>query len=113
MAECLFCKIVSGEVDSDKVAENEHALAFRDMNPGAPTHVLVIPKGHITSAAELDHAHAQVLGGIFTLLAEIARNEGLAQGFRIVTNAGPDAGQSVHHLHFHLLGGRAMGWPPG
>lgn len=113
MTDCLFCKIAAGEMDTDKVAETDDVLVFQDINPGAPTHVLAIPKDHIASAADLDDSHARLLGNIFTLLARVAKDEGLEGGFRIVTNSGSDAGQSVHHLHFHLLGGRSMGWPPG
>lgn len=113
MSDCLFCKIVAGEIDADKVAETDDVLAFRDINPGAPTHVLVIPKQHIASAAELGAEHGELLGSIFATLAGVASDEGLDGGFRIVTNTGPEAGQSVHHLHFHLLGGRSLGWPPG
>lgn len=113
MEDCLFCKIAAGELDADKVTETDTVLAFRDINPAAPTHVLVIPKEHIASAAELGPGQADLLGELFGVLAQIARDEGLDPGFRIVTNTGPEAGQSVHHLHFHLLGGRSLSWPPG
>jgi histidine triad (HIT) family protein len=114
MADCLFCRIVAGEIPAAKVAENEHAFAFRDINPQAPTHVLVIPKRHVVgSAAELGPDHATMLAGLFALAADIARAEKLDRGWRLVTNVGPDAGQTVHHLHLHLLGGRPMQWPPG
>lgn len=113
MADCLFCKIANKELDSEIVAESERVLAFRDINPGAPTHVLVITKEHIASAQELDSSRADVLAEIFETTASIAQKEGLDGGWRVVTNVGPDAGQSVHHLHFHLLGGRGMSWPPG
>ncbi len=96
------------------MAENEHALAFRDISPQAPTHVLVIPKTHVAdSAAELGVAQAAVLGAIFALAAGVARSERLDQGWRLVTNVGGHGGQTVPHLHFHLLGGRPMQWPPG
>jgi histidine triad (HIT) family protein len=112
--DCLFCKIVRKEVPSETVAETERALAFRDINPGAPTHVLVIPKEHIPSAHELKAAaHGELLGELFELMAKIASDSGLSRGHRLVTNIGPEAGQSVDHLHFHLLGGRPMAWPPG
>lgn len=113
MADCLFCKIVSGELESEKMTESDEALAFRDINPGAPTHVLCVPKEHIASASDLTERHGDLLGRMFEMMASIARDEGLDGGFRIVTNVGSDAGQSVQHLHFHLLGGRSMAWPPG
>lgn len=112
--ECPFCQIAQGSLRSDKVAETDRVLAFRDINPQAPTHVLLIPKQHVvSSAAEVDHDHAEMLAELFTLAARVARSEGLASGWRLVTNVGADAGQSVSHLHFHLLGGRPMRWPPG
>ena len=114
MAECLFCKIVEGSVPSKKVAETKHVLAFRDIHPHAPTHVLLVPKPHVTgSAAELRAEHGAILAELFELAAQVAKSERLEGGWRLVTNVGPDAGQSVHHLHFHLLGGRPMKWPPG
>jgi histidine triad (HIT) family protein len=111
--DCLFCKIAARELDSDIVTESERVLAFRDVNPMAPTHVLVIPKEHIESAQALTAGHADLLGEIFATIADLARDEKLDGGHRVVTNIGPDAGQSVDHLHFHLLGGRPMAWPPG
>lgn len=114
MTGCLFCRIAEGGVGAEQVDESEHVLAFRDIRPVAPTHVLLIPKRHVTdSAAELGAADAELLGELFALATKIAEREGLASGWRLVTNVGPDAGQSVHHLHFHLLGGRKLGWPPG
>ena len=113
MTDCLFCKIVTREIDSQVVAETDNALAFRDINPGAPTHVLVIPKEHIASAQELESSHADLLAELFALMSQVAEQEGLTGGHRLVTNVGSDAGQTVHHLHFHVLGGRAMSWPPG
>jgi len=114
MPDCLFCRIARGEIPAQKVAENEQAIAFRDINPQAPTHVLVIPREHIAdSAAELGAAHGTALGAMLALAAEVARREKLEHGWRLVTNVGMHAGQTVPHLHFHLLGGRAMGWPPG
>ncbi|MGH2756132.1 MAG: histidine triad nucleotide-binding protein [Actinomycetota bacterium] len=113
MADCLFCKIAARELGSEIVTETDNVLAFKDINPGAPTHVLVIPKEHITSAQELDSAHAALLAEMFGVMADIAAGAGLDRGHRLVTNVGPDAGQSVHHLHFHVLGGRPMSWPPG
>jgi histidine triad (HIT) family protein len=113
VADCLFCKIASKELDSDIVHESENVVAFRDINPAAPTHILVIPRRHITSASEIGPDDGALLGEMFEILASLARSEGLDRGHRIVTNVGPEAGQSVQHLHFHLLGGRSMSWPPG
>lgn len=113
MADCLFCKIVAKELDADILYESDSVVAFRDINPAAPTHVLVIPTEHLASANELTKAHGDVVAEMFEVMASLASEHGLAGGHRIVTNIGPDAGQAVHHLHFHLLGGRIMSWPPG
>jgi len=114
MSECLFCRIAAGTLPSTKVAESEQALAIRDLHPQAPTHVLLIPKHHVAgSAAELDASHGAILGELFALAARVAVQERLKHGWRLVTNVGPDAGQTVPHLHVHLLGGRQMTWPPG
>ena len=114
MQDCIFCRIARGEIASQRVDETAHVLAFRDIQPQAPTHVLLIPREHIaSSAAELGATHAATMAELFELAARIARREGLEGGWRLVTNVGPDAGQSVPHLHFHLLGGRPMRWPPG
>jgi len=114
MSDCLFCRIARGEIPAQKLAENDHAIAIRDISPQAPTHVLVIPKTHVAdSAAQLGAAQSAMLGAIFELAAEVARAEKLEQGWRLVTNVGRHGGQTVPHLHFHLLGGRAMQWPPG
>ena len=113
MTDCLFCKIARQELDSEVVHESENILVFRDINPAAPLHVLAIPKEHVASVNELNRNHAGVLAEIFVALSTIAGREGTDSGYRIVTNVGPDAGQSVFHLHFHLLGGRPMAWPPG
>ena len=111
---CLFCKIVAGEIPSDQVHEDELVLAFNDINPVAPVHQLIIPKRHIASAADLAESDAELLGRLFSVAAELAREAGLPDsGYRVVTNVGADGGQSVDHLHFHLIGGRAMTWPPG
>jgi histidine triad (HIT) family protein len=111
---CLFCRIAAREVPAEIVRESERLVAFRDVNPQAPTHVLLIPKEHIVSVAELDDGHGDLLVDIVQAATQLARAEGIADsGWRLVTNVGPDAGQSVFHLHFHLLGGREMGWPPG
>ncbi len=106
--ECLFCKIVSGEVPAQKVYEDDSMLAFRDISPMAPTHILVIPKLHLNSAADITTEHAAAIGAIFAKIADIAKAEGLSSGFRVVTNSGKDAGQSVEHLHFHIIGGRSL-----
>lgn len=112
--DCLFCKIVAGEVPSESVYEDDAVLAFRDINPQAPTHILVIPKDHVASAAELEDRHADDLVAIFKAAATIAASEGIAEtGYRLITNIGREAGQTVFHLHFHLIGGRPLGWPPG
>ena len=111
---CLFCRIVAGEIPSTRVAEDDTVIAFRDIAPRSPTHVLVLPREHIPSAADLTDADAATVGKIFAMAAEIARSEGIAEGgYRIVTNVGTWGGQSVDHLHFHLMGGRAFTWPPG
>jgi histidine triad (HIT) family protein len=109
----LFCKIANKEIDSKIVHETDNTVAFEDINPAAPTHVLVIPKRHVASAVELTREDGDLLGEMFDAMNEVARQAGNEGGHRIVTNVGPDAGQSVHHLHFHVLGGRTMGWPPG
>jgi histidine triad (HIT) family protein len=112
--DCLFCKIVAGEIPSTRVHEGEDLIAIRDVAPRAPTHILLLPREHIDSAADLGEAHGPLLGRLFAAAAEIARSEGIAEnGYRIVTNIGRWGGQSVPHLHFHLLGGRAFEWPPG
>ena len=108
MENCLFCKIIRGEIPSTKVYEDEQVLAFRDIAPQAPTHILVIPKAHIASVAELNEDNAQVVAHIFAVIAQIAEKEGLANGYRVVSNCGDDAGQTVHHLHFHILGGQQL-----
>jgi histidine triad (HIT) family protein len=110
---CLFCKIVAGEIPSKKVFEDDLTYAFRDINPQAPTHVLVVPRKHIDSLAESSAADKEMLGYLHLVAARIAKSEGLSKGFRTVINTGPDGGQTVDHLHVHLLGGRGMTWPPG
>ena len=113
MTDCLFCKIAAGEIPSETVFRSDDVVAFRDINPAAPTHILVIPVRHVASAADLTAADGPLLAEIFRTLASLAEEEGLTGGWRVVTNVGGDAGQSVHHLHFHLIGGRTMSWPPG
>lgn len=108
MSECLFCRIVAGEIPSAKVYEDELCYAFRDIAPQAPTHILVVPKEHIASCAEVTEENAAVVGHIFTVIAKIAVQEGLTGGYRVISNVGADAGQTVPHLHFHILGGRRM-----
>jgi histidine triad (HIT) family protein len=111
--DCLFCKIAKGELAADVVLDRDGVIAFRDINPQAPTHVLVIPSEHVDSLEMIASHHATLLASMVSAINEVARNEGVAGGFRVVTNIGPAAGQSVEHLHFHVLGGRAMRWPPG
>jgi histidine triad (HIT) family protein len=112
--ECLFCRIIAGEIPSTIVHQDDLIVAIRDINPQAPTHILLMPRDHIASADDLTAAHGQLLGWTFEVAARLARSEGIAaDGYRIVTNVGRDGGQSVDHLHFHLLGGRRFTWPPG
>lgn len=114
MADCLFCKMVSREIEPDVVYENDHVLAFRDINPQAPTHVLVIPKEHISTVNDLDSEHAHVMGQLFLAAKKVAELEGLSEaGYRSVVNCNRDAGQTVFHIHMHVLGGRSLTWPPG
>ncbi len=111
--DCLFCKIINGDIPSKKAYEDEKVYAFYDIDPKAPTHILIIPKEHIKSAAEITEANSGVVAHIFEVSAKLAKEFGLEDGFRLVTNCGDAAGQSVKHLHFHLLGGRDFTWPPG
>jgi histidine triad (HIT) family protein len=112
--DCLFCRIVRGEIAATKVYEDDLLLAFRDIAPRSPTHILVIPKVHIASAADLTEDDGPLLGGLFAATARIARDEGIAEaGYRLVSNVGRWGGQTVDHLHIHLMGGRAFQWPPG
>ena len=106
--DCLFCKIIAGDIPSTKVYEDELVYAFRDIAPQAPTHILVIPKAHIASVAELTADNSAVVAHIFEVIPQIAKAEGLENGYRVVSNCGPDAGQTVNHLHFHILGGRQL-----
>ena len=108
MENCLFCKIVRGEIPSTKVFEDEKVLAFRDIAPMAPTHILVIPKEHIASVNEVNAENAAIVAHIFTVIPQIAAAEKLEGGYRVVSNCGADAGQTVHHLHFHILGGKQL-----
>ena len=112
--DCLFCKIAAGEIPSTKVYEDDLVFAFRDIEPQAPVHILIIPKEHISSVNDINDTNCGVVGHIFKVAAEIAKKEGIAEdGYRIVTNIGENAGQSVKHMHYHMLGGRSLQWPPG
>lgn len=113
MNDCLFCKIVKGDIPSSKVYEDETVLAFNDIDPKAPAHVLIIPKKHIKSVADTQESDFEIYAHIFSVAKKLAEELGLMGGYRIVANIGKDGGQAVDHLHFHLLGGRALGWPPG
>lgn len=113
MSDCLFCKIVSGEVPSTKIYENEFVYAFADIAPQAPFHAVVIPKKHIGSADEITAENSIEVARVFEAIAEIARRENLTNGYRVVNNCGEDGGQTVHHMHFHLLARRNLAWPPG
>ena len=112
--DCLFCKIVDGEIPADKVLETDTVLAFRDINPQAPTHVLIIPKKHIATINDLGEDDRTLIGDLYLAAKRIAKNEGLADdGYRVVMNCNEGAGQTVFHIHLHLLGGRGLSWPPG
>ena len=111
--DCLFCKIVAGTIPSKQIHQDDKCIAFLDINAQAPTHFLVVPRDHVTSLAHGDSSHTALFGHLLSTAAEIARAKGLAKGYRLVINTGPDGGQTVDHLHLHLLGGRIMNWPPG
>ena len=114
MSDCLFCKIISGEIPSSKVYEDEYVYAFNDISPEAPVHVLIVPKEHIASCNDINESNADVVAKIFLAAKKIAEEKGIAEGgYRIVNNCGENGGQTVKHLHFHLLGGRSLAWPPG
>ncbi len=114
MIDCLFCKIRDGEISGDIVFESDNVLAFNDVNPQAPVHVLIIPKKHISTINDLDDVDAAVMGELFNAAKDIAKQKGVSEeGYRLVTNCNAGAGQSVFHIHMHLLAGRAMSWPPG
>ena len=114
MSDCLFCGIVAGEIDVDLVAEGDEWVAFRDINPQAPTHVLIVPREHIATANDLGPGHEDLIGRLVRAAADLAEREGIAEsGYRLVLNCNRGAGQSVFHVHLHLLGGRSMTWPPG
>ena len=111
--ECIFCKIANNEIPSEKIYEDEKVIAFNDLDPQAPVHVLIIPKEHIKSIDEITDKNSDIVGKIFIIAAKIAKEKSLDNGYRIVNNCGKDGGQTVEHLHFHLLGGRKMNWPAG
>jgi histidine triad (HIT) family protein len=112
-SDCQFCRIATGAARAEIVYQDDELVAFRDQNPVAPTHILLIPRKHIKDLPDADERDAPLLGRLLLKAAEIAKEEGLSGGFRLVTNTGAQAGQSIYHLHLHLLGGRRMSWPPG
>jgi histidine triad (HIT) family protein len=111
--ECIFCKIVAGELSSRKVYDSERVCAFHDMHPQAPVHILIVPREHISGVSDLKTEHAGLVGEMLLAARDIAQQQGIGDGYRLVINNGRKAGQSVFHLHMHLLGGRPMRWPPG
>lgn len=114
MSNCIFCKIVNKEIPSDIIYEDDKIMAFKDVNPQSPAHVLVIPKEHIESSNDIDNENSQLIGHIFVTISKLAKELGISQdGYRIVNNCGEDGGQTVSHIHFHILGGRKFSWPPG
>ena len=111
---CIFCKIIAGEIPSTKVYEDDKILAFKDIEPQAPVHIIIIPKEHIKSANDINEENCALIGKIFNAAAKIAKELGISEnGYRIVNNCGADGGQTVGHIHFHMLGGRSLAWPPG
>lgn len=114
MDNCLFCKIASGEIDSEMVYSDEQLFAIKDINPQAPTHLLIIPKKHIRTIMDIEDSDKELIGSVYILAKKLAKENNLeASGYRVVVNCGSGAGQSVFHIHYHLLGGRPMKWPPG
>ena len=114
MSDCLFCKILDGEIPCDKVYENEHVIAFRDVNPQAPTHVLVIPRKHISTVNDLTEDDKNIVGEMMLAAQQVAKQDGIEDvGYRLIMNCNEGAGQTVFHIHLHVLGGRALNWPPG
>jgi len=111
--DCIFCKIIEGTIPSKAVYQDEHTFAFTDINPKAPVHLLIVPREHIASLSDASNDKKELLGHLLRVAAEIARERGLGNGYRVVVNTGEDGGQTVDHLHLHLLGGRSMTWPPG
>lgn len=110
---CLFCRIAAGEIPAERVWDDDLCVAFRDLHPQAPVHLLVIPREHVASHAHAMSEHTPLLGHMMSVVGDLARSQGLARGYRLIVNTGHDGGQTVNHLHIHLLGGREMGWPPG
>jgi histidine triad (HIT) family protein len=113
MSDCMFCKIAAGEIPSRRIHEDDEAVAFHDINPQAPVHVLIVPRRHIGSLNEASEADRSLLGGLLLTARKLARELGVGSGYRVVNNCGATAGQSVFHVHLHLLGGRTLEWPPG
>lgn len=114
MTDCVFCKIIAGEIPGEIVHQDDDVVAFRDLNPQAPTHVLVVPRRHIATINDLQEGDAELVGRLYLAAAAVARQEGIdRRGYRTVMNCNAEAGQSVYHIHLHVLGGRVMGWPPG
>ena len=114
MSDCIFCKIAAGDIPADKVLEQDGLVAFRDLNPQAPTHLLIIPKEHIRTMNDLESDHSELVGKLFMAARDLAEQEGISEeGYRVVMNCNRAGGQAVYHIHLHLLGGRQMGWPPG
>jgi histidine triad (HIT) family protein len=113
MSACVFCRIVRGEAPARIVYQDEDVTAFQDLRPRAPTHILIVPNRHITGVAAAEPEDSELLGKLFVIARQLAEQEGIVNGYRLVANNGPRAGQSVFHLHVHLLGGRPLGWPPG
>jgi histidine triad (HIT) family protein len=113
MNDCLFCKIIRGEIPAESLYQDEVVVAFRDINPQAPVHVLIVPKQHVADLMEPDAAQGALLSGVYRAVQKLAVQLGLESGFRVVANCGKDGGQTVYHIHFHLLGRRTMAWPPG
>lgn len=113
MENCIFCKIAKGEIPSNKVYEDEMVLVFKDLNPQAPTHLLAIPKRHISHIDELEESDKELIGHIYYVISELSKELNLKKGFRVVANCREDGGQTVDHIHFHILAGRSLNWPPG
>lgn len=114
MSDCIFCKIANKEINSEIVYEDDKVISFKDLNPQAPVHVLIIPKEHFSSTLEINDSNSEIVGNVFAAAVKIAKKLGIDKnGFRIVNNCGEDGGQTVGHMHFHMLGGRNLGWPPG
>ncbi len=113
MTDCIFCKIINGDIESKFLYEDDEIVAFSDINPVAPVHILIIPKIHIDSADDINEENTELIGKIFKVASDLAKDMGLGKGYRIVNNCKEEGGQSVDHIHFHLIGGRQMLWPPG